>query len=67
MRLLSTLRAIALAAAFPAPLGHVALADSSQPQMGAAMSHGGNDAASAPLSVGGPYDNDSVMSSPVGD
>lgn len=67
MRLLSTLRAIALAAPFAAPLGHAALADSSQPQMGAAMAPSGNDAASAPLSVGGPYDNDSVMSPPVGD
>lgn len=67
MRLVSTLRAVALAAVFAAPLGHVALADSSQPQLGASMSPGGNDVADAPLSAGGPYDNDSVMSPPVGD
>lgn len=67
MRLFSTLRAVAFSAMFAAPLGHAALADSSQPQMGASMPPRGNDAVNTPLSASGPYDNDVIMSPPVGD
>lgn len=66
MRVLLIVRIIALAAAVAAPLAHAALADAPQAQTSASLSSNAN-AGDPPAALGGPYDNDSIMSPPVGD
>ncbi|MGH6975655.1 MAG: hypothetical protein ACREEA_04675 [Stellaceae bacterium] len=66
MRLLSILRVVTFAALLSAPLGHVALADSQQPPAAAPASASADTAGDVFTRSGGPYDNDFLMSPPVG-
>lgn len=65
MRTFTVLRTLVLAAALSAPVMQVALADSASSTQNAAAFSLQHDA--APMSIGGPYDNDANLAPPVGD